>query len=175
MTDTTCPSCDAPAPAGARSCARCGYRFLEAGQGSRERPSLRPVALCAGALAVAGAAAVLAVGALGGGDGDAARSSEPQAHLDMLSEHPISHARRRAAPQAALHRHAQRRERLVRCSGRLPKPAHSVRRCLVHYPGGIERRVILLTTANGAELIEQALRWSTSSSSSCSCWSRSPC
>ena len=155
MTDTTCPSCDAPAPAGARSCARCGYRFLEAGQGSRERPSLRPVALYAGALAVAGAAAVLAVGALGGGDGDVARSSEPQAHLEMLSEHPISTP---AAERLLKQRYIGTRNdesASVRCSGRVPKPAHSVRRCLVHYPGGIERRVILLTTANGAEVISK--------------------
>ena len=155
MTDTTCPSCDAPAPAGARSCARCGYRFLEAGQGSRERPSLRPFALYAGALAVAGAAAVLAVGALGGGDGDVARSSEPQAHLDMLSEHPISTP---AAERLLKQRYIGTRNdesASVRCSGRVPKPAHSVRRCLVHYPGGIERRVILLTTANGAEVISK--------------------
>lgn len=155
MTDTTCPSCDALAPAGARSCTRCGYRFLEAGPGPRERPSLRPVALCAGALAVAGAAAVLAVGALGGGDGDVARSSEPQAHLDIISEHPISTP---AAEGLLKQRYIGTRNdesASVRCSGRVPKPAHSVRRCLVHYPGGIERRVILLTTANGAEVISK--------------------
>jgi ribosomal protein L40E len=155
MTDTTCPSCDAPAPAGARSCTRCGYRFLEAGPGPRERPSLRPVALYAGALAVAGAAAVLAVGALGGGGGDVARSSEPQAHLDMLAEHPISTP---AAERLLKRRYIGTRNdesASVRCSGRMPKPAHSVRRCLVHYPGGIERRVILLTTANGAEVISK--------------------
>jgi ribosomal protein L40E len=155
MTDTTCPSCDAPAPAGARGCTRCGYRFLEAGPGPRERPSLRPVALYAGALAVAGAAAVLAAGVLGGGDGEIARSSELQTHLDIVSEHPISTP---AAERLLKQRYIGTRNdesASVHCSGRVPKPAHSVRRCIVHYPGGIERRVVLLTTANGAEVISK--------------------
>jgi ribosomal protein L40E len=155
MTDTTCPSCDAPAPAGARSCTRCGYQFLEAAPSTRERPSLRPVALYAGALAVAGAAAVLAVGTLGGGDSDVARSSEPQAHLDIISERPISTPR---AERLLKQRYIGTRNdesASVRCSGRVPKPAHSVRRCIVHYPGGIERVVVLITSANGAEVISK--------------------
>jgi hypothetical protein len=159
MTDTTCPSCDAPAPAGARSCTRCGYRFLEAGPGQRarppERPSLRSLALYGGALAAAAVAAVLAVGALGGGDGDVARSSEPHAHLDVISEHPISTP---AAERLLKRRYFGSRNdesASVRCSGRVPKPAHSVRLCIVHYPGGIERRVVLLTSANGAEVISK--------------------
>jgi ribosomal protein L40E len=155
MTDTTCPSCDAPAAAGARSCARCGYGFLEAGPGAPERPSLRQVALYGGALAAAGVAAVLALGALGGGDGDVARSSESLPHLDVISEHPIS---RPAAERLLKRRYIGTRNdesATVSCSGRVPKPAHSVRRCLVHYPGGIERRVVLLTTANGAEVISK--------------------
>jgi ribosomal protein L40E len=155
MTDTTCPSCDAPAPAGARSCRRCGYRFLEAGPGPgpRERPSLRPLALYGGALAAAAVAAVLAVGALGGEDGDVARSSAR--HLDILSEHPVSTP---AAERLLKRRYIGTRNdesASVRCSGRVPKPAHSVRRCIVHYPGGIERTVVLLTSANGAEIISK--------------------
>jgi hypothetical protein len=157
MTDTTCPSCDAPAPAGGRSCARCGYRFLEAGPGPRppERPSLRSLALYGGALAAVAVAAVLAVGALGGGDGELARSSEPLPHLDVISEHPISTP---AAELLLKSRYIGTRNdesASVRCFGRVPKPAHSVRRCIVHYPGGIERKVVLLTTANGAEVISK--------------------
>jgi hypothetical protein len=154
MTDTTCPSCDAPAPAGARRCSRCGYRFLAAGPSPRERPSLRPVALGAGALAVAGVAVVLAVSALGTDD-DVARSSEPQPQLDVLSEHPIATS---AAERLLKRRYIGMRNdesASVSCSGRVAKPAHSVRRCIVHYPGGIERRVVLLTTANGAEVISK--------------------
>jgi hypothetical protein len=157
MTDTTCPSCDAPAAAGARSCTRCGYRFLEAGPGpgAPERPSFRSLALYGGALAAAAVAAVLAVGALGGGDDDIARSSEPHAHLDIISQHPISTP---AAERLLKRRYIGTRNdesASVRCSGRVPKPAHSVRRCIVHYPGGIERIVVLLTSANGAEVISK--------------------
>jgi hypothetical protein len=153
MTDTTCPSCDAPAPAGARGCARCGYRFLEAGPGPRERPSLRPLALGGAALAVAGVAAVLAVGALGGDGDDVARSSEPQRYLDILVPHPVSTS---AAERLLKRRYFGARNdesATVQCSGRVAKPAHSVRRCIVHYPNGIERRVVLITSANGAEVI----------------------
>jgi hypothetical protein len=154
-TDTTCPSCDAPAPAGARSCSRCGYRFLEAGPGlePREWPSLRALALYGGALAVAGVAAVLAVGAIGDGDRDVARSSEP--HLDILSEHPVSTP---AAEQLLERRYFGSRNdesAAISCSGRIAKPAHSVRRCIVHYPNGVERRVVVLTSANGAEVISK--------------------
>jgi len=155
MTDTTCPSCDAPAPAGARSCSRCGYRFLEAGPGPRERPSPQPVALGGAALAVAVVAAVLAVNALGTGDGDATRSSEPQHQLAILAQHPVA---TRAAERLLERRYFGARDdesATVHCSSRIPKPAHSVRRCVVHYPGGVERRVVLLTSANGAEVISE--------------------
>jgi hypothetical protein len=155
MTDTTCPSCDAPAPAGARSCTRCGYRFLEAGPGPGPpvRPSLRSLALYGGALAAAAVAAVLAVTAIEGGDGEVARSSEP--HLDILAEHPVSTP---AAEQLLKRRYIGTRNdesASVDCSGRVAKPAHSVRRCIVHYPGGIERKVVVLTSANGAEVISK--------------------
>ena len=43
----------------------------------------------------------------------------------------------------------------VSCSGRIPKPAHSVRRCRVHYPGGAERRIVVLTNARGAEVLSR--------------------
>ncbi len=43
----------------------------------------------------------------------------------------------------------------VTCSGRIPKPAHSVRRCLIHYPGGAERRIAVLTNARGAEVLSK--------------------
>ena len=43
----------------------------------------------------------------------------------------------------------------VSCSGRIAKPAHSVRRCRVHYPGGAERRIAVLTNARGAEVLSK--------------------
>ena len=156
MSDTTCPSCDAPAPAGARRCSRCGYRFVEHAPGRHGRPSLRPVAFGGTALALLTAAAVLALNAVGtGDDGGATRSSATQSHLDILSAHPVG---TRAAERLLDQRYIGVRDdesASVHCSGRVPKPAHSVRRCIVHYPGGVERRVVLLTMANGAEVISK--------------------
>ena len=50
MTDTTCPSCDAPAPDRARACARCGYRFFEDGGPADRlpRPDRRALTLGSG-------------------------------------------------------------------------------------------------------------------------------
>jgi hypothetical protein len=155
MTDTTCPSCDAPAAAGARSCARCGYRFLEAGPGPHERPSLRPLAIGGGALALVGVAAVLAVIAIGGGDDGVASSSAPVTHLDILAEHPLPTGVAEGLLERRYFGTRNDESASVSCSGRIPKPAHSVRRCIVHYPGGVERRVVLLTSANGAEIISK--------------------
>lgn len=153
MTDTTCPSCDAPASPGARRCSRCGYRFVEDGAGPHRRPPFRPAALGGIAVAVL-TAGVLALNAVGtGDDGGVASSSVAQRHLDILSEHPLT---TRGAERLLERRYLGLRNdesASVDCSGREAKPAHSVRRCLVHYPGGVDRRVVLLTNANGAEVI----------------------
>jgi hypothetical protein len=157
MTDPTCPSCDAPAPARARSCARCGYRFVEdAGPARRPpRPGRKQVALGIGA-ALAAAGIALAVAALGGGgDEDTARGAASATHLEVLSRHPLS---TRAAERAIEDRFITLRDddsAAARCSGRIPKPAHSVRRCRLRYPTGDERIIILLTTANGAEVLSK--------------------
>jgi ribosomal protein L40E len=155
MTDTACPSCDAPAPAGARRCSRCGYRFLEdAGPVRRPHPPLKSVALTAAAVAAVAVAAVLVAGADGGGaDENDARGDAPSAHLDVLSDHPLTTS---VAARLLERRFIGVRDdesAFVSCSGRIPKPAHSVRRCHLHYPGGIQRRIVLLTTANGAEVL----------------------
>ncbi len=158
MTDTACPHCDAPAPARARTCAQCGYRFLETGEGelSHPRPSGRQVAIALGVAALVAAGVAGAV--LVGGDDDdrmAASGAAPRAQLDILSAHPLA---TRAAERLLKQRYIGVRNdesASVRCSGRVPKPAHSVRRCIVHYPGGVERMVVLLTSANGAEVLTE--------------------
>jgi hypothetical protein len=158
MTDTTCPSCDAPAPARAPRCARCGYPFVEdVGPALRRpRPSRRGLAAVAGgsALIAMGVAAVALIG--GGQDDDAAAGGDSQpAHLEVLAEHPLNTpaaerlltARYLAAPDDD--------QTDVRCAGREPRPAHSVRRCDILYPGGTIRTVVLITNANGSEVLSE--------------------
>jgi hypothetical protein len=106
-----------------------------------------------------GVAAVLALLAVriveSGDDGVVASSGEAQRHLPILSPHPLPKG---AAEQLLERRYFGTRtdeSASVSCSGRIPKPAHSVRRCIVHYPAGIERRVVLLTNANGAEVLSK--------------------
>jgi hypothetical protein len=156
MTDTTCPRCDAPAPAGARDCSRCGYQFVEGGAPRPPLPRPRPVALGAAAVAALALAAVLVAGGGGGGADEEGADGEPVVtHLQVLAEHPLS---TRAAERLLEDRYfpvPDDDESDVGCSERIPKPAHSVRRCTLRYPGGTERTVVLLTTANGAEVLSK--------------------
>jgi ribosomal protein L40E len=156
MTDTTCPQCDAPAQARARTCSRCGYRFVEGGERPRRaRPRPNPVAYGAAALAAVAVAAVLIVSAAGGGDANEPSGDDVATHLQVLSEHPLA---TRAAERLLEDRYfsiPNDDESDVHCSGRIPKPAHSVRRCQLHYPGGTVRTIVLLTTANGAEVLSE--------------------
>lgn len=112
--------------------------------------------LTAAAVVAAAVVAVLVAGAGGGdADEDAARGDASSAHLEVLSEHPLA--------TGALERVLERRfigvrddeSAYVSCSGRIAKPAHSVRRCRLRYPGGIQRRIVMLTTANGAEVLSE--------------------
>jgi hypothetical protein len=159
MTDTTCPHCDAPAPARARTCARCGYRFIETGEGERShpRPSGRQLGIALG-VAVLVAASVVGAALVGDGENDdtpSASDAAPRRQLDVLSARPLATG---AVERLLKQRYIGVRNdesASVRCSGRVAKPAHSVRRCIVHYPGGIERMVVLLTNASGAEVLSE--------------------
>jgi hypothetical protein len=160
MTGTACPSCNAPAPPGARECGRCGYRFVEGGPGPAARPSAGPLLGAVAALAVAiGVAAVLL---LGGDDrDDGGRGSptpaalETTRRLEVLSEHPLATS---AVERRLEGRFTELRDddsAAVSCSEREAKPAHSIRRCRVRYPSGLERVVVLLTNASGSEVISE--------------------
>jgi ribosomal protein L40E len=156
MTDTTCPQCNAPAPAGARTCSRCGYRFIEGGGGPRRaRPRVSAVAYGAAALAAVAVAAVLIVSAPGGG-GATEPPGEPVAtHLQVLAKHPLATREAERLLEDRYFSIPNDDESDVHCSGRIPKPAHSVRRCELRYPGGTIRTVVVLTTANGAEVLSK--------------------
>ncbi len=160
MTDTACPSCDAPAPARARRCARCGYEFVEHGGGAPGRPQLgRGAAAIAAvaAIAVAGIAAALVVD---GGDDDASPELTPipfraRAQLEVISDRPLSTPAAERLLEERFLPVPDDDEADVRCSAREARPAHSIRRCFVHYPGGTERRIVLLTNAGGAEVVSE--------------------
>ena len=112
------------------------------------------VAILAGGALIA--IAVVGVAAIGGGGGEeAAAGSEAQAHLEVLSPHPMS---TRAAERVLTERYLAMPdddETDVHCSGREPRPAHSVRRCAIRYPGGTTRTVVVITTASGSEVLSE--------------------
>jgi hypothetical protein len=158
MTDATCPSCDLPAPARARACPRCGYRFLEDGGPAPHRPAMprnaRGLALAAAAVAAVVASAVLVLSGGGSGTQEPAAASPPE-HLPVLAAHPLG---RRALERVLEDRFLpvpDDDEADVTCSARIPKPAHSLRHCRVAYPGTIRRDVVVLTTAAGAEVLSE--------------------
>jgi hypothetical protein len=158
MTDTTCPNCDAPAPAHVRRCAHCGYSFVEGG-GPAERPGLPSpgwkAAVTAIAVLVVAVLAVLLTGG-GSGDDDSARGrATPQAHLEVLSAHPLARHDAELLLERRYFPVPDDDESDVRCSRREPRPAHSVRRCHVVYPGGTERTIVVLTNASGAEVLSE--------------------
>ena len=100
------------------------------------------------------AAAVLLTGG-GEGDDPAGVAAAATPHLTVLSRDPLS---RRAAERLLEERYLpipDDDEADVTCSGRIPKPAHSVRRCQVRYPGGVERRIVILTKARGQEVLSK--------------------
>jgi hypothetical protein len=159
MADTTCPSCDAPAAPGARRCARCGYVFVEDGGRPPRRVGGRAAGTAAAALVAIGsvAAGVAALAAGGGGDEMVSAGVTPasSARLERLSAHPLSN---RAAERLLTERFLpvpDDDESDVTCSRRVARPAHSVRRCHVLYPGGVERVIVLVTNASGAEVISE--------------------
>jgi hypothetical protein len=154
MSETSCPSCDAPAAPAARSCARCGYSFVEdAGRRAVEWPTRQ---LLAGAgVAALVVAAVALIGGGGGNSVDAVDGDGGSPHLEIVAEHPLS---TRAAERLLESRYAPQRDgnsAIVTCAGREAKPAHSVRRCEVRYSTGAERRVVLITNARGAEVLSK--------------------
>ena len=161
MTDTACPNCDAPAPIRARRCPRCGYEFVEHGGGAPGRARLgRGAAVLAAVAAIAVAGVTVALVVDGGGGGDEAPELTPipfraRAQLEVLSDHPLSTPDAERLLEERFLPVQDDDEADVRCSAREARPAHSVRRCYVVYPGGMERRIVLLTNASGAEVVSE--------------------
>ena len=155
-TDTACPRCDAPASAGARACARCGYRFFEDGGPVNRLPRPDRTALTLGAAAIAlvvGAIAAVLLLAGGGGAPDTATGATLTSHVTILSDTPLSRRGLERVLEDFYLPIPDDDEADVTCSRRIAEPAHSVRRCRVHYPGGVERRIAVITNARGAEVL----------------------
>jgi hypothetical protein len=133
-------------------CPACGYRFLE-----DRRPGRALIAVVALAAAVAAAVVLIP----GGDDGppvdvEAGRAADPPRVLtELLANHPLS---TRAAERRLEARFTPLRDddtAAARCSAREPHPAHTVRHCLIRYPNGVERPVVVLTDARGHELLSE--------------------
>jgi hypothetical protein len=154
---TTCPGCDAPARPGARACARCGYRFFEDGGPADHLPRPDRTALTLAAAAALLVVAVIAATVLltGGGDNEDTAGAAETTHLTILSQKPLHRLALERVLEARYLPVPDDDEADVTCSRRIPEPAHSVRRCRVHYPGGSERRIAVLTNARGAEVLSK--------------------
>jgi hypothetical protein len=154
MSDTTCPRCDAPAAPGARTCARCGYRFVEDGGAAVRRSPPWPL-LGAGAVAALAVVAVVAI-ADGGESSEPTAAAQPaSARLQIISERPLSTPRVERAIEELYIPLRDDDAGSVDCTNRVAKPAHSVRRCEVRYANGVDRRVVVLTNARGNEVLSR--------------------
>jgi hypothetical protein len=148
----SCPSCDAPAPAQARVCPTCGYRFLE-----DRRPGRTLLAVAGVAAAVAAAAVLIS----GGSDGtstdvEADRAPDsPRVLTELLSDHPLSRREAERRLEARFTSHRDDDSAAARCSVREPRPAHAIRRCQIRYPNGGNRQVVVLLDARGRELLSE--------------------
>jgi hypothetical protein len=147
-----CPSCGARVAARAEACAQCGCRFLE---DRSRRPRVRPGALVAVvAIALAGGAAILVAG--GGeeaGDPGAETAADVLAGQDELAPHPLSTDAVEELLEARFIGVRADESSAVVCSPLQPRPAHAIRHCRILYPGGGERRVVVLTNPKGRELL----------------------
>jgi hypothetical protein len=122
----------------------------------RPQPGRRGVLAALAACALA-AAVVAAVAVIGGGGHEEATAGDglAQSRLEVLSRHPLStHGAERVLTERYLSI-PDDDETDVRCSGREARPAHSVRRCEILYPGGTNRTVVVITNANGSEVLSE--------------------
>jgi hypothetical protein len=79
----------------------------------------------------------------------------PRVPTELLANHPLS---RREAERRLEARFTPLRDddsAAARCSAREPRPAHAIRHCLIRYPNGVERPVVVLTDARGRELLSE--------------------
>lgn len=148
----SCPDCDASAPARARTCPACGYRFLE-----DRRPGR--VLIVSASVAAAVAAAVVLIP--GGDDArpydvEAGRAADrPRVPTELLSSHPLSAREVERRLEGRFTSERDDDSAAARCSAREPRPAHAIRHCRIRYPTGVRRSVVVLLDARGRELLSE--------------------
>ena len=122
----------------------------------RPHPSRRALARAAAVVAVVAVVVTIVLVTRGGDEGPSAGVTDASsARLELLSEHPLSKLRAERLLEERFLPVPDDDESDVTCSGRVPRPAYSVRRCHVLYPGGSERLVVLITNASGAEVLRE--------------------
>lgn len=148
----SCPRCDEPAPARARVCPACGYRFLE-----DRRPGRALLVIVSVAAAIAAAVVLIP-----GGDDprphdvEAGRAADPPRVLtELLANHPLSAREVERRLEGRFTSERDDDSAAVRCSAREPRPAHAIRRCRIRYPNGAGRSVVVLLDARGRELLSE--------------------
>jgi hypothetical protein len=148
----SCPNCDEPAPPRARVCPACGYRFLE------DRSPGRALLVVA---AIAAAVATAIVLIPGGDDAqptdvEAERAADPpRVHTELLSNHPLSTREVERRLEARFTSERDDDSAAARCLGREPRPAHAIRHCIILYPNGSRRGVVVLLDARGRERLSE--------------------
>ena len=148
----SCPECDEPAPARARACEACGYRFLE------DRRPGRALALTAALAAAVAAAVVLIPGGEGARPYDAEAehaADRPRVPMELLSNHPLSTHEAESVLEGRFASDSDDDSAAARCSAREPRPAHAIRHCRIRYPNGARRSVVVLLDARGRELLSE--------------------
>jgi hypothetical protein len=153
----SCPRCGKRATARSRSCAECGYKFVEdsprAG-GPRRRSAA--LSLAAGALVAAAGVLLVAPGGGDAGDADQERpiaAEERRNRPELLARNPLS---TREAERRLEERYGSASDddtASARCSALQPRPAHAIRWCRIRYANGGERTVIVLSDPHGYELL----------------------
>jgi hypothetical protein len=131
--------------------------FIEDDRGPRlPRPRVSPIALVGlGAAIVATAVVALVAGGSDDSAESATSASAQERHLEVLSTQPLSTSLLELQLERRFLRAPDDDESDVTCSEREPRPAYSLRHCILRFPGGIERQVVVLTDANGAEVLSE--------------------
>jgi hypothetical protein len=86
-------------------------------------------------------------------DASAGTAPDAPAGQDVLADHPLSTSAVERRLEARFIGVRDDESAAVLCSALEPRPAHAIRHCRIRYPGGVERRMVVLTNPQGRELL----------------------